>query len=220
MSDEADEHKKKVALAMAAIAGIEVELEASAAKIRAIKRHIIANNFLLTASVLSSSRAPKEAWAFARHGRWFEDTLPNLGDQNFRQSFRVSPTTFKYLVDVCRPTMERQTTNMREAVPVEKRVAVALYKLCSSAEDRTVAHLFDLGRSTVNIIYREFCKTVVALLEPEWVKMLTENDMERHIAEFYSSTGFPQGVGALDGCHFPVSPPKEHASDYYNYKGW
>ncbi|XP_049522528.1 uncharacterized protein LOC125945022 [Dermacentor silvarum] len=116
--------------------------------------------------------------------------------------------------------MERQTTNMREAVPVEKRVAVALYKLCSSAEDRTVAHLFDMGRSTVNIIYREFCETVVASLEHEWVKMVTGNDMENHIGEFYASTGFPQGVGALDGCHFPVSPPKEHASDYYNYKGW
>ncbi|KAH6936156.1 hypothetical protein HPB50_014271 [Hyalomma asiaticum] len=149
--------------------------------------------------------------------RWFEDTLPNLGDLNFRQSFRESPTTFKYLADVCRPTIERETTNMREAVPVDKRVAVAVYKLCSSAEDRTVAHLFGLGRSTVNIIYREFCETVVALLEPEWVKMLTD-DMERHVAESYSSTGFPQGVGALDGCHFPESPPKEDASDYCNIR--
>ncbi|KAH7948858.1 hypothetical protein HPB49_002820 [Dermacentor silvarum] len=37
--------------------------------------------------------------------------------------------------------------------------------------------------------------------------------------EFYAVTGFPEAIGALDGCHFPVSPPKKHAMDYYNYKG-
>ncbi|XP_050033077.3 uncharacterized protein [Dermacentor andersoni] len=220
MSDETEDVKKKVALAIATITGIEVDIEISAAKVRTLKRQIIANNSMLTGLASSSNRAPREVWAYARHRRWFENTLPNLGDQNFRQSFRVSPTTFKYLIDVCRPTMERQTTNMRAAVPLDKRVAVGLYKLCSSAEDRTIAHLFDIGRSTVNIIYREFCETVVATLEAEWVRMLNENDMQEHIEHFHASTGFPQGVGALDGCHFPVSPPKEHASDYYNYKGW
>ncbi|KAH7955329.1 hypothetical protein HPB52_000289 [Rhipicephalus sanguineus] len=44
--------------------------------------------------------------------------------------------------------------------------------------------------------------------------------MEEHMREFFAVTGFPQGVGALDCCHFPVSPPKKYASDYYNYKGW
>ncbi|KAH6936453.1 hypothetical protein HPB50_017562 [Hyalomma asiaticum] len=44
--------------------------------------------------------------------------------------------------------------------------------------------------------------------------------MPTHIKEFQAVCGFPQGVGALDGCHIPVSPPKEHATDYYNYKGW
>ncbi|KAL1436850.1 hypothetical protein MTO96_049247 [Rhipicephalus appendiculatus] len=116
--------------------------------------------------------------------------------------------------------MERQTTNMREAIPVNKRVAVALYKLCSSAEDRTIANLFDMGRSMVNIIYREFCEAVVDSLEERWVGMPTPSEMEDHIKDFQLSLGFPQGVGALDGCHFPVSPPKENASDYYNYKGW
>ncbi|KAH7954039.1 hypothetical protein HPB49_015118 [Dermacentor silvarum] len=121
-----DDVKKKVALAMPIITGIEGDIEASAAKVRAFKRQIIASNSMLTGLASSSSDAPTEIWAYPRHACWFESTLPNLGDQNFHQSFRVSNTTFKYLVDVCRPTMERQTTNMREAVPVDKRVSVAL----------------------------------------------------------------------------------------------
>ncbi|KAH7932837.1 hypothetical protein HPB49_003344 [Dermacentor silvarum] len=109
---------------------------------------------------------------------------------------------------------------MTEAISVEKRVAVALYRLCCTAEDRTISELFSLGRSTVNKIYKEFCAAVLQNLEEAWLKMPAPADIEDHMREFHAMTGFPQGVGALDGCHFPVSPPKEHASDYHNYKGW
>ncbi|CAN7943731.1 unnamed protein product [Ixodes hexagonus] len=222
MSDEPEQVKKKyeIALAMAATSSVDIDIEAAGARVRAIKRQLVMNNILVTAIASSPRTVHRYVWAYPRNGRWFEETLPNLGGQNFRQSFRVSQTTFRYLVDVCRPHMERQATNMREPVPIEKRVAVGLYKLCSSAEDRTVAHLFDIGRSTVNVIYREFCETVVAALESRWVKMVTADDMPEHMREFQAACGFPQAIGALDGCHFPVSPPKQHASDYYNYKGW
>ncbi|KAL1442262.1 hypothetical protein MTO96_046503 [Rhipicephalus appendiculatus] len=116
--------------------------------------------------------------------------------------------------------MERQTTNMREAISVEKRVAVGMYRLCSSAEDRAIADLFGIGRSTVNTLFREFCKTVADRLEDEWIQMVGPRQLEKHIRECFSVNGFPQAVGALNGCLFAVSPPKEHAADYYNYKGW
>ncbi|KAG0423657.1 hypothetical protein HPB47_000581 [Ixodes persulcatus] len=116
--------------------------------------------------------------------------------------------------------MERQVTCMRETIAMEKRVGVALFKLCSTAEDRTVATLFGIGRSTVNELYREFCETVVAVLEPEWVKLMTPKELPEHIREFQAALEFPQGVGALDGCQFAVSRPQENASDYHNYKGW
>ncbi|KAL3260850.1 hypothetical protein MRX96_046219 [Rhipicephalus microplus] len=50
--------------------------------------------------------------------------------------------------------------------------------------------------------------------------MLSPSEMAEHIREFMAVSDFPQAVGALDGCHFPVSLPQEHADDYYNYKGW
>ncbi|KAL1472400.1 hypothetical protein MTO96_039357 [Rhipicephalus appendiculatus] len=104
---------------------------------------------------------------------------------------------------------------MRQQISPEKRVALGLYKPCSSAEDRTVANLFGVGRSTVNTVYREFCEAVVDVLQEDWIKMITEEEMARHIREFEAVCGFRQGVG-----HFPISPPKTNATDYYNYKGW
>ncbi|XP_077531229.1 uncharacterized protein LOC144143334 [Haemaphysalis longicornis] len=157
---------------------------------------------------------------FQRNERWFEETLPHLGDQHFKEAFRVIPVTFRYLVESCRSSLERQTTVMKDPISVEKRVAVGLYRLCSTAEDRTIAHLFGIGRSTVNVLFREFCAVVITILEDDWVGMVPPDGMAAHMREFHAVTGFPKAVGALDGCHFPVSPPKESATDYYNYKGW
>ncbi|KAL1463927.1 hypothetical protein MTO96_027121 [Rhipicephalus appendiculatus] len=102
---------------------------------------------------------------------------------------------------------------MRKPLSVEKRVAVGLYRLCSSAEDRTIAHLFGIGRSTVNIAYRDFCRAVVSKLEDAWVHMPRKEEMADHMRECYAITGFPQAIGALDGCHFAVSPHKKDAVD-------
>lgn len=130
------------------------------------------------------------------------------------------PATFRYIVEACRSDLTRQNTDMTEVVSVEKRVAVGLYRLCSIAEERTVAELFALGRSTVNMMYKEFCVAVLDNLEDEWVQAVSPSNMPQHMREFATVTGFPQGIGAPDGCHFAVSPPQEDATDYYNYKGW
>nr|XP_037274460.1 uncharacterized protein LOC119167103 [Rhipicephalus microplus] len=50
--------------------------------------------------------------------------------------------------------------------------------------------------------------------------MLSPSEMAEHIREFMAVSDFLQAVGALNSCHFLVSPPQEHATDYYNYKGW
>lgn len=116
--------------------------------------------------------------------------------------------------------MRLQDTNMRRAIPLDKRIAIALYRLASSAEERTVAHLFGVSRPSVNLIFREFCRVVVQRLEAQYVRFPRPYEMAEHLRQFEAVLGFPQGVGALDGCHLEVCPPQAHASDYHNYKGW
>ncbi|KAH6945507.1 hypothetical protein HPB50_008797 [Hyalomma asiaticum] len=108
---------------------------------------------------------------------------------------------------------------MRKPISVEKLVAIGLYRLCSSAEDRTITYLFGIGPFTVNIVYREFKRAVVGIVESVWVHMPRTEDMTEHMRECYAVTGFPQAMGELDGCHFGISPPKKDAVDY-NDKGW
>ena len=37
---------------------------------------------------------------------------------------------------------------------------------------------------------------------------------------FETAWGFPQCVGAIDGCHIPVQAPALNHTDYYKRKGW
>ncbi|KAH9379088.1 hypothetical protein HPB48_021891 [Haemaphysalis longicornis] len=128
--------------------------------------------------------------------------------------------TFRYIVDALRCALERETPNMREDISVEKRVAIGLYRLQSSAEDQTIALLFGAGRSTVNLISKEFFAAVIKVLEARWLCMITREKMPEHIREFYAMSGFPQAVGAFDSCHIRITPPQKQAVKYYNYKGW
>lgn len=214
------EQKLHIACLLATAVSLENEIECAKAESDNLKRQLLFSSGLRAATADRTGTVQRERWCYERNERWFEDTLPHLGERFFRQSFRVSPSTFRYIVESCRPLLQREDTVMRPAISVEKRVAVSLYKLCSSAEDRSIANLFALGRSTVNTLYREFCEAVVDLLEEKWVKMPSAVNMADHITAFNAVCDFPQAVGALDGCHFPVSPPKEFAVDYYNYKGW
>ena len=75
--------------------------------------------------------------------------------------------TFTILCDELRPYIERQTTHLREAVSVEQRVAVTIWKLATNCEYRTLSNLFGLGISTLLL------KHAKLLLKSSWISMFT-----------------------------------------------
>ncbi|KAG0415861.1 hypothetical protein HPB47_006971 [Ixodes persulcatus] len=190
---------------------LRADIRSASAESVHLQERLLTND-LMFADVESSSVIPRSIQAFRRNERSFEETLPHLPKHFFKQSFRVKPATFRYLVDMCRPHMEREVTTMHLIFPVEKRVGAALYKLCSSAEDRTITNLFSQGRSTVNENYREFCRVVVSVLEQDWLKMVSAAELPDPIREFQAALELLQRIGVLDGCHFPISPPKVNAT--------
>lgn len=138
---------------------------------------------------------------------WYEGTLPQLPDSKFRENFCVTRCTFNYILSVCEG-VKRQDTVMPKAISSDKRVAIALYCLATSAENRTLANLFGVSRSSQNLIFREFCDVVVRCLEAHLVRFPRTREMKEHLRQFAAIAGFPQCVGTLDGCHIEVSPLK------------
>ncbi|KAG0410156.1 hypothetical protein HPB47_012738 [Ixodes persulcatus] len=125
---------------------MEEHVQTMEAEADTLEEQLHATNFTIAAALARElTKVSRERTVYVRPERWFGETLPRRGEQHFRACLRVSSTTFRYLVDVCRPSMVQQDTSMKSAMTVEKRVVISLYRLCSSAEERTIGHLFAVG---------------------------------------------------------------------------
>ncbi|KAH8027702.1 hypothetical protein HPB51_007252 [Rhipicephalus microplus] len=128
MGDRTEE-KARIASLTACLLTLESEADAAKAAKERIKQQLLFSNSLLCALEPSEKACDRSIWAFRRNERWFEGTVPHLGQQNFKQSFRVYRSTFRFIVESLRSELERQYTSMRETITPEKRVGIALYKL-------------------------------------------------------------------------------------------
>ena len=48
----------------------------------------------------------------------------------------------------------------------------------------------------------------------------SRQEVQEKIDGFESRAGFPQAVGAVDGCHVPLIGPEQNPEDYINRKGF
>ena len=149
----------------------------------------------------------------------FTEIISAWDDREWKKNFRVSRATFRYLCNELRGKLRHEST-FRETVPVEKRVAIALWRLGTNVEYRTISHLFGVGVSTACIIVHEVCTAIVESLLHRYVKTPVGAEAADIIAGFEEKWGFPQCFGAVDGSHILILPPRDSPSDYYNRKGF
>ncbi|XP_077319420.1 uncharacterized protein LOC143941255 [Lithobates pipiens] len=132
----------------------------------------------------------------------------------------MSEETFSYLCANLHPAMEKQNTTFRACLPVRKRVAIALWKLATNSEYRSIGHLFGVSKSSVCRCVQDFCKAVCTLLAPE-IFHFPEREKFKDMADYFENRwGLPQCVCAIDGSHIPIIAPQEYHTDYFNRKGW
>ena len=109
----------------------------------------------------SMFRAPRSEWMFYREEFWFEILWMNRNNPDYenrwRSDFRMCGQTFSHIVDLVRANLEKRDTHFRKAIPIEKRVAVAIWRLSTGNSFRSVSKTFAIGKSTAVTITREFC---------------------------------------------------------------
>ncbi|KAG5847203.1 hypothetical protein ANANG_G00123530 [Anguilla anguilla] len=90
------------------------------------------------------------AWTNIESTDWWERVvMKEFQPRDWLEKFRMSKDTFFFLCNKLKPRLTRQDTHFRLALPLEKRVAVALWRLATNVEYRTISALFGVGRSTV-----------------------------------------------------------------------
>ena len=132
-------------------------------------------------------------------------------DQYFHEIWRrevgFSVETFDFIKNLVRDKMEKQNTFLeRKAIPLEKRVAVAFWRLATGNSYRSISKVFGIGLTSVTKIVYEFCESIFEEYG-QFTKFTAnghETALEIEKISYFSQTVLPQVAGIIDGIHTEI----------------
>ncbi|KAG6926089.1 hypothetical protein G0U57_012817, partial [Chelydra serpentina] len=144
---------------------------------------------------------------------WDRIVLQVWDDSQWLRNFRMCKGTFLELCHLLSPALKRKNTKMRAALTVQKRVAIALWKLATPDSYRSVGNQFGVGKSTVGVAVMQVANTITELLLS---KVVTLGNVQV-IVDGFAAMGFPNCGGAIDGTHIPILGLDHQGSQYINF---
>ncbi|KAL2085970.1 hypothetical protein ACEWY4_019290 [Coilia grayii] len=184
------------------------------------KQNQVTTTLSLQVVLWLKARRSHTVWAYPRSQNWWDTIVPDFTETQFIQNFRVSREAFDYISNEVKGVMVKINTNYRVSVPLKKRVAIALWKLATGCEYRTISHLFGVGLSTVFNCVQDFCNAVISVLLQKHIAIPDSTKLKDMATYFLKRWRVPQCVGAIDGSHIPIIAPEEYPRDFFNRKGW
>ena len=175
----------------------------------------------LIEAILASLHQPRERllWMHPRSLVWFDMVDQQYNDNLWYANFRVTKTTFEFILDQIQQEISRKITPMRDPVTAKRRLALTLYYLSATAEYRTVANLFGVSRSFVCQCVREVSLAVIKRF-PKVITFPKGDDLLEVLQGYEERWGFPMCAGAIDGTHVPIIAPADSHIEYVNRKGF
>ncbi|XP_064629252.1 uncharacterized protein LOC135488546 [Lineus longissimus] len=128
--------------------------------------------------------------------------------------------TFNFLCRTLQPYLEKENTNMRRSIALDRKVGAVIVTLSSQAELRIVANLFGISIASLCIFVQETCKAINTVLVLRLIRLPNADETRRIMDGFERNWGFPNSAGAIDGTHIPIMAPKRYKPDYYNRKSY
>ncbi|KAJ8395787.1 hypothetical protein AAFF_G00028340 [Aldrovandia affinis] len=177
------------------------------------RRQRIVHHYLTT-------RRTRSVWAHTRSNDWWERVALHFTDEEWLQEFRLSRETFYFICNKLKSALERKDTAFRLCIPLNKKVAIALWKLATTSDYRTVGDLFGVSVTSVCRCVHEFCKAAIQVLLPELIVVPDEEKLSEMAACYERQWGVPQCVGAIGVSHIPIIRPSKFQADYHNLSRW
>ena len=163
--------------------------------------------------------AERRVWAYVRNQNFFEDLMQSRDLIGLWPNyFRVEKTSFDRICDLVREKMTKEETNMRRTIPLEKRVAIGLYRLASGDTFIRISYAFGIGTSTAHTICSEFEQALTDIRDDHIHFPSNDLEISLEIDKFEEKYNFPQIAGIVDGSHIPIRAPFTNKVDYYNRK--
>lgn len=188
------------------------------------ERQAVSNNYaVLCSNICLSVPRPRERalWCKVRSRDWWDRVvMMEFTDEDWRENFRMGRAAFDRLCKIVEPHMSPDINCVRAPVPLQMRVAMALYKLGSCGEYRLMANQFGVHKSTVKKFVYMFCKTLVEKVASQFIRVPTYEEAVQTASRFQQVYGLPHVIGCVDGSHIPILPPSDGYRDFVNRKGW
>nr|XP_039264852.1 protein ALP1-like [Styela clava] len=180
-------------------------------------RRIRRSRTLLALTQWGAERIPRKIWMEYRPDDWWLNALKNFGEQEWLSNFRIRRETFSKLTTLMRDDLEPDERCVRTPLSLDKRIAIAIYQLASTAEFRTTGNMFGVHRTSVHRYLHRFCECLIKH-QKKFIFLPTAAEAKTIAAANQQLTGFPQCFGAIDGSHIHVKPPRSGFRDYVNRK--
>ena len=149
---------------------------------------------------------------------WFEINYydPTIPDDFFRQQLRMRRITFQMLLNVIAPQITRLNTRFRNCVPLEKVLALGLFRLAHGNSYISIAPAMNVRKSTVIEAVQDVVESLFDLRN-EYIKFPeTEQETEALIHTFEEYSDLPNIAGTFDRTHIRIEARKVSAVDYFS----
>ncbi|XP_048345022.1 uncharacterized protein LOC125428625 isoform X2 [Sphaerodactylus townsendi] len=156
-------------------------------------------------------------WVYPHRSRdwWYNCVWSSWDDDEWLRNFRMTKKTFSRITESLAPHLQHQETNMRSALPVEMRVGMAIWYLANQNSFRDVKQQFGVGLTTVADAVHHFCRAVRDTLFKKVVRFVDPVDQ---VMAGFANLGFPQCIGAIDGCHIQIQNRSDVPGEHLNRK--
>ena len=134
--------------------------------------------FVILMSMICGNLSPEQMiWTKERSCHWWEHIVKcTFMPKDWLENFRISQSTFVYLCDQLKSSIEKNDTAMRKAIPTDMRVAIAIWFLATGADYRTIGHLFGVSKSTVCLVVKDLCSAIVKSLLLRYISFPIKRD--------------------------------------------
>ena len=141
--------------------------------------------------------------------------------RQWKDDFRMSRKTFESIVEIVRPKLQKQNTQLRNAIPIKKR----FLQLFGDQLRVTLTELQGKRSESENqqpfLLHMIFTKNFLEILEDLFVFRNQEVKLAVQSRIFKEETNckIPQANGAIDCTHIKILPPaNEGKKDYFSRK--
>lgn len=194
--------------------------EYEGARRRARRRYVRLRALALCTRLLGTGRE-RQVWIKERpQGDVFwSNVLANFDDEQWVDHFRMSRSTFEFILGFVEAKLTRKSTHWRKPLEPRRRLAVVLWWYATPSEYRTISCLFGVGLSTVCTLVRQVTSALNTSLLKQFI-CLPQGEILQNTLRGFAGRGYPMCAGAIGVNHIPVAAPRENPAAYYNNKKW